>query len=298
MNFKNKKMRDIKSFCKIFDLSVPSFEDFDYYRQQLSRIERWKNLDELVALHEKAEDEIGDMFEYRVRKIDEVIEFVKNTRAYNDMADDNLIPDYPTSKSFEYSEGIRYLSVDMKMANWQVMKKYDPSFVNELGDTYSEFLSKFGIPEVFHRSKHIRQYIFGNLSPKRQIKAQRAIVEDRIVQALSKHGLKIECIKSDEVIYSFDDIETARKMVEELDSERFSVKAFSIEKVEGFRINNYICLESGETTHREMVGCNGQKFFMLLKKHIFHEPYDIRDLYFRMDGELAVWKKEGMKIEL
>ena len=94
-------MRDIKSFCKIFDLSVPSFEDFDYYRQQLSRIERWKNLDELVALHEKAEDEIGDMFEYRVRKIDEVIEFVKNTRAYNDMADDKLIPDYPTSKNFE-----------------------------------------------------------------------------------------------------------------------------------------------------------------------------------------------------
>ena len=162
----------------MFDLNIASFEDFNYYKEQFSRLERWKGMDELVSLFEKAEEEIEDMFEYRMRKIDEIIDYIKGTRAYNDMVDDNLIPDYPTNKNYEYSEGVNYLSIDLKMANWQAMKKYDPSFVNELGEEYSDLLNKFDVPEVFHRSKHFRQYIFGNLNPKRQIKMQRVLVQD------------------------------------------------------------------------------------------------------------------------
>lgn len=290
-------MKDIKSFCKMFDLNVASFDDFDYYKNQFSRINRWKNLDDLVALYEKAESEIGDMFEYRMSKIDEIVAFVKGTRAYNDMADENLIPDFPINKNFEYSEGVNYLSIDLKMANWQAMKKYDPSFVNELGETYSEFLNKFGVPEVFHKSKHFRQYIFGNLNPKKQIKVQRVMVED-IKNAMSKYGLKIECIKHDEIIYSFEKIEDVREIIEGLDGEDFTITPFTVKKVENFRINQYLCKDSGEMLHSEPVGCNGHKFFMYLKKYIFNEPYDIRDLYFRMDGELAIWNTEKLKLEL
>ena len=290
-------MKDIKSFCKMFDLNIANFDDFEYYKNQFSRINRWKNLDDLVALYEKAESEIGDMFEYRMSKIDEIVAFVKGTRAYNDMADENLIPDFPINKNFEYSEGVNYLSIDLKMANWQAMKKYDPSFVNELGDTYSEFLNKFGVPEVFHKSKHFRQYIFGNLNPKKQIKVQRVMVED-IKNAMSKYGLKIECIKHDEIIYSFEKIEDVREIIEGLDGEDFTITPFTIKKVENFRINQYLCKDSGEILHSEPVGCNGHKFFMYLKKYIFNEPYDIRDLYFRMDGELAIWSTEKLKLEL
>lgn len=289
-------MKDIKSFCKMFDLNVPSFDEFDYYKNQFSRLDRWKNLDELIKLYESAESEIVDMFEYRMNKIDEIITFIKSTRAYNDMVDDNLIPDYPTNKGFEYSEGVNYLSVDLRMANWQAMKKYDPDFINELGDTYSVLLNKFDVPEIFHKSKHFRQYIFGNLNPKRQIKMQRVLVQD-VINALQKHGLKIECVKNDEVIYSFDNIEDVREIIEGLDGDDFMVRAFTIKKVENFRINQYLCKDSGEILHSEPVGCNGHKFFMYLKKYIFNEPYDIRDLYFRMDGELAIWNTEKLKLK-
>jgi nucleoside diphosphate kinase len=290
-------MKDIKSFCKMFDLNVASFEDFDYYRDQFSRLDRWKNMDDLVSLYEKAELNIDDMFKYRMDKIEEIIDFIKGTRAYNDMVDDNLIPDYPTNKNFEYFEGVNYLSIDLRMANWQAMKKYDPSFINELGETYSDLLNKFEVPEVFHRSKHFRQYIFGNLNPKRQIKMQRVLVQD-IFNALEKYGLKVECIKHDEIIYSFNKIEDVREIIEGLDGEDFTVRAFSIKKVENFRINQYLCKDSGKILHSEPVGCNGHKFFMYLKKYIFNEPYDIRDLYFRMDGELAIWNTDNLKLEL
>ena len=290
-------MRDIKSFCKMFDLNVASFEDFDYYKSQFSKLERWKNMDELVALYENAEEEIEDIFGYRMSKIDEIISFIKGARAYNDMADENLSPDYPVNKSFEYSEGVKYLSIDLKMANWQAMKKYDPSFINELGETYSELLNKFEVPEVFHKSKHFRQYIFGNLNPKKQMKVQRVLVED-IKNAMSRYNLKIECIKHDEIIYSFEDIKDVREIIEGLDGDDFTVRAFTIKKVENFRINQYLCKDSGEILHSEPVGCNGHKFFMYLKKYIFNEPYDIRDLYFRMDGELAIWNTEKLKLKL
>ena len=281
----------------MFDLNIASFEDFNYYKEQFSRLERWKGMDELVSLFEKAEEEIEDMFEYRMRKIDEIINFIKGTRAYNDMVDDNLIPDYPTNKNYEYSEGVNYLSIDLKMANWQAMKKYDPSFVNELGEEYSDLLNKFDVPEVFHRSKHFRQYIFGNLNPKRQIKMQRVLVQD-IYNALSKYNLKVEFIKNDEIIYSFEKIEDVREIIEGLNGDDFTVRAFTIKRVENFRINQYLCKDSGEILHSEPVGCNGHKFFMYLKKYIFNEPYDIRDLYFRMDGELAIWNTDKLKLEL
>jgi hypothetical protein len=123
------------------------------------------------------------------------------------------------------------------------------------------------------------------------------MIED-IKNAMSKYGLKIECIKHDEIIYSFEKIEDVREIIEGLDGEDFTITPFTIKKVENFRINQYLCKDSGEILHSEPVGCNGHKFFMYLKKYIFNEPYDIRDLYFRMDGELAIWSTDNLKLEL
>ena len=37
---------------------------------------------------------------------------------------------------------------------------------------------------------------------------------------------------------------------------------------------------------------------MVLKNDIFDEPMDVRDLYFRMDGELSVWMIPGLELIL
>ncbi len=36
-----------------------------------------------------------------------------------------------------------------------------------------------------------------------------------------------------------------------------------------------------------MAGSNGNLFFLNLKKYILNEPIDIRDLFFRMDGNFS-----------
>ena len=207
-----------------------------------------------------------------------------------------MLPDLPTNKNFEYSEGVKYLSVDIKMANWESLKRYDPSFVNELGDSYSDLLNKFDVPEVFHRSKQLRQYIFGNLNPKRQIKAQRVMIED-LMNGLSRYNLKVEYIKTDEVIYSFENLAEIADILLGFDDDIFKCKVFTIKRIEDFRVNEYIDTKRG-LIHSDLVGCNGHKYFINLKKYIFKEELDIRDLYFRMDGDLAIWNTEGLKLEL
>lgn len=287
-------MRDVKGFCKLLDISMPDYTHFDYYIDQLSKLEKFKNIKELISLYEEAEDKYGDLYEYRFKKANEIIDFLKNTRAYNELQDDNLIPDYSTTKNFEYSEEKKYISIDIRKANWMVLKKYDPEFAPELGNSYEDFISKFDVPEIFNHSKQLRQFIFGNINPKRQMKAQRVIVQE-VLDKYSHLNLDIACIKNDEVIYSFDDLNQVDEIINTIDLERFKIKLFTVERVKDFRINTYLS-EKGDVLHKEMVGCNGNLFFLYLKQFIFNEDLDIRDLYFKMDGNLAIWNVEGLKI--
>lgn len=289
-------MKDVKGFCKLFDLNITDYDEFDYYIEQLTKIDRWKNLGELITLYKKTEDDLGDLFEYRIKKSNEIIEFLQNTRAFNELNEDNLIPDYPITKTFQYNEGVKYLSIDIKKANWVVLKKYDPEFVNELCDSYDELLDRFEVPELFRHSKQFRQYIFGNVNPKKQGKCQRVIIEE-FINRFKHLNLEISCIKNDEVIYSYNDISEIDEILKSIDRDLFKIKLFTLKKIQGFRINFYTD-EYENYIHKEMVGCNGNQFFLYLKKYILEEPIDIRDLYFRMDGNIAIWKVDGLEINL
>ena len=77
----------------------------------------------------------------------------------------------------------------------------------------------------------------------------------------------------------------------------FKCKAFTIRKIEDFRINDYIDVDTSNISS-DIVGCNGHKYFINLKKYVFNEDLDIRDLYFRMDGDLAIWNMDNLKVEL
>lgn len=289
-------MRDIKGFCKLFEINIPDYNHFDYYIDQLSKLEKWKDVRNLLELYLLAEGEVGDVFDFKVQKSNQIIDFIKSTRAYAELNDDNLIPDLPTTKNFSYNDKSWYLSVDIRMANWYILKKYDPDFLNELGDSWEGLLNRFGMPEVFHHSKSLRQFIFGNLNPKRQIKAQRVVIQE-LINRLEPLQLSIACVKNDEVIFELDDISIVEKILSEVDTKIFKTKLYKVERVDDFRINHYYN-PSGSLLYKDLVGCNSHIFYLNLKKLILLENIDIRDLFFRMDGNLAIWNYEGLKLEL
>jgi hypothetical protein len=190
----------------------------------------------------------------------------------------------------------KYISIDINKANWVVLKNYDPEFAPELGDSYDDFIAKFDVPEIFNYSKQLRQYIFGNINPKRQGKAQRVITE-RLLNRYKHLNLEIACVKNDEVIYSFDSFDQINEILTTVDKSLFKTKLFTVKRIEDFRINTYLS-ETGKELYKEMVGCNGNLFFLYLKKYVLNETLDIRDLYFKMDGNLAIWNVEGLKVSL
>jgi hypothetical protein len=288
-------MRDIKGFCKLFDLNIPVYSEFDYYIGQLSKVPKFSNLSNLIKLYEEAESNIDDLYEYRLEKSKEIIEFLKGTRAYEELIYDNLIPDLPTTKNFHYEEGRKYISIDLKKANWLSVKKYDPHFLNELGNTYEEFLDKFNIPNILKQSKSFRQFIFGNINPKKQIKAQRLMIQG-VIDEIGDF-LQLECIRHDEVIYSFDKFSDISSICSDYDNNIYNFKIFTVDRVEDFKIENYYNTK-GDLTGRSMVGCNGNLYYINLKKHITGESLDIRDLYFRTENRLAIWYDENLKVSL
>lgn len=289
-------MKDIRSFCKLFELNIPDYQHFDYYISQLSKLDKYHNIYDLIELYKIAESVTDDIYQFKIEKSNQIIDFIKSTRAYGELNEDNLIPDLPTTKNFFYSEDNRYLSIDIKKANWHILKKYDPEFINELGDSYELLLTKFGLPEVFQYSKTLRQFIFGNLNPKRQIKAQRVVVEE-IVQKFEPLNLEIACIKPDEIIYVVNNDEILQKILNEIDYNVFKTKIYRVERLDDFRLHSYYD-KFDNFLHKELVGCNSHTFYINLKKYILNQPVEIKDLYFRMDGNLAIWNFDGLKLEL
>lgn len=289
-------MKDPKSFIKLFDLNVPNIEHFDYYISQLQKTPKFKDLGQFLEMYRDAESSIGDdAYGFRKSKSEEIIDFIKSTNAYNELCYDKNLVDFPTSTSIHYDEKIKYISIDLRSANWVALKSYDPDHINELGSTYEEFLSKFNLPKVFIHSKYLRQFIFGNVNPKRLIKVQRNLIQD--VVRKYQDVLILEGVRNDEAIFSFEDYSQIQEIIRDIDQIKYKIKIFSIQRIEDFRVDS-IFDHHGNFLYKEMFGVDGTQFFIKLKEYITGEALDIRDLYFRSNGKLALWCHEKLKCDI
>lgn len=284
-------MKNTKDFIKLFDLNVPDQKHFDYYIAQLSKTLKFSNIYDLIKMFEDVD--IDDFYEYKIQKSQEIIDFIKTTNAYAELCYDNNLDDLPTNKSFTYEEGVKYFSIDLRSANWVSLKRYDQQ--NQLGDTYSDFLRLFGLPEIFIHSKYLRQFIFGNVNPKKQQKVQRNLIQE-VVRQFS-NDLTVECVKNDEVIFSFKDFSEISPIISSLDESKYKVKILTIQRVEDFRIDTHYNIE-GNPISNEIVGVNGQQFYLKLKQYITGEKLDVRDLYFKQDGKLAIWMVDDLDVKI
>lgn len=278
-------MKNKKDFIKLFDLNIPHFDHFDYYIDQLSKTDRFKDIKYYLELFEEADSSIDDFYAYKMSKSSDIIEFIKSTNTYTEMTLDKNLTSFPTNKSLQYEEDRIYLSVDLRSANWYSLKLYDQQ--NELGHSYEEFLEKFDLPKVFTHSKYLRQFIFGNVNPKKQQIIQRNIMQKDVIRKFDSE-FEIEGVKNDEVVFILNDFKDSDKIINNIDHERFKIRIFKIERVEDFRIFNYYDSE-GNFIRKEMIGCSGNQFYMKLKEYITGEKINIKDLYFKSEGKLALW---------
>lgn len=287
-------MKNKKDFIKLFDLNIPNETHFEYYLEQLSKTNRYKDIKYFLQLFEESDPNIEDFYQYKMEKSKEIIDFIKVSNTYTELTLDKNLVDFPVNKTIHYEEDKIYLSLDIKSANWISLKLYDQN--NELGDTYEDFLNKFNVPKVLIYSKYLRQFIFGNINPKKQQKVQRNIIQKDIIRKYDTI-FDIEGVKNDEVIFSLNSFKDSSKIINEVDLNKYSYKIFTCKRVEDFRIDSHFN-ENGDLIQKEMVGCSGNQFYWKLKQYITNEKIDIRDLYFKNEGKLAIWLHDDLHVSI
>ena len=112
---------------------------------------------------------------------EEAIEFIKNTDTYKilnecDISNYNIgSPSIPQKDVYkENNIGKSFVSIDLRKANYTSLKIFEELLYKtdtaDFPNTYEEFIKKFTSYDYFINSKNLRQVIFGNCNPKRQIK--------------------------------------------------------------------------------------------------------------------------------
>ncbi len=98
------------------------------------------------------------------------------------------------------NDGKRFLSFDMKKANFSALHHYAPAIFHN-ADTWEEFIGRYTNNRHIIQSKYIRQVILGNCNPKRHITYEKYLM-DNILTQLEENSISIEKV----VFFSNDEI--------------------------------------------------------------------------------------------
>ena len=259
------KERLNQRFAKDFNLPISIFDEemFEYYHELYKDI--WPE-EEWTALNKEIMQDYNGNFEAWLQHYaevrDKIITTILESPTYNNFNNCNMsvyelpkevkalsIPDR-TSYTQEY-EGHRYLSIDLKKANFQALV-----YADVLDDkSYEDLISKFDNSFYFKKSKYTRQVIFGKLNPKRTTTVEKFIMANIFkylslqsrydtVIASNKGICKPFSFKTDEFIWEVTgditeaDLEKLTHVLQESFGYSVRCEYYKIEKLPIFNNNN------------------------------------------------------------
>lgn len=172
-----------KRFVSDYNLPIPlhnkTWEGFRYYLnlydEEFNTIDKWNRLMFRIFKCHNGDTSafLKDFYDRR----ESIVQFFHNNPAQAEFTSMDMnqfaVPDRPqVSKNNVYNgdgDGQIFISVDLKKANFQAMKYVNPALVNN-AETYEEFVDTFAPGmEYFADSKYLRQVVFGQSCPKRQV---------------------------------------------------------------------------------------------------------------------------------
>ena len=291
-------------FVKDYNLPINIYDDrlFNYY----IGLYDFFPVDTYVKLCQNVEEKYGgnvslwldDCAKVRDAAIFGVIESDKY-KSFNDSK--NLLKEYDIDiKVGEHSlysqetDGKRYVSIDLKKANFQALK-----FAGVLDDaSYEDFITKYDGDEYIINSKYLRQVIFGKMNPGRTVKVEKYIVSKihEIVSPVFPEW-KLYSFNSDELIYSLDDFypgeDTLNSIVGavkellgvEVRAECVEIKKLPIVNVNGNGVDAYV--RTNINTNESVLKKASTTFFPQIYKLWKGKAIQDEDLYVYFDDQLA-----------
>lgn len=157
------------SRMNLYDTAFDTKRKFDMFLETLSHFETEQDY---FAAYNKLKDD--------------VINYLRSQEAMERFMQEDLNSDtfklkntnFPKHDIFKRTfDGKFFVSIDMKKANFTALRHYDSSIVGGK-NSYEEFIGMFTDFEYFKQSKYIRQVVFGNCNPKRQVAYQKRLMDE------------------------------------------------------------------------------------------------------------------------
>lgn len=205
----------LKRFVKDYSLPIQVVQQpyFDYYlnlyNNDYNTKEKFNLLKDAISKYNSEEEFLNQYYIIR----DNIINSTKTTKSFQEFNTMNLdkfnVPNknYPKHDIFNLGNVDKYfMSIDLTKANFQALKYFNKEIVLNC-DTYNDLISMYTDLNYMKESKYLRQVIFGNMNPKRQVKIERYIIEKVLNYILEKNFFKedsIRMVSNDEIIFELE----------------------------------------------------------------------------------------------
>lgn len=288
-------------------IPIPLPEYFDYY---LDMTDPYYDSKKKLELFKTDCIKLGGLHQLRKKINDvseEIIQSIKNNpdfQLFRSMK--QVTPDIVKGKFYNASNcnnSKYYISIDIKTANFSVMKSYFPSLFMNYND-WDSFISNFTDSQFIIKSKLLREIIFGKLGVASQINKLCPIFIEKVVKFIEKYHefnmfsiSNAVCITADEVIFSVSsdfDITLINRLIEIINTEfpnLFHVKPFKLIKLgsKQYFVKKYI--DSNGGICRDEFKCCPDKFIMQCIKYHQNKHITDVDLKFIDEGYVATYMK-------
>jgi hypothetical protein len=202
------------------------------------------------------------------------------------------------------NDGKTFISFDMKKGNFTALRHYDERIVKSC-QNYEDFLGFFTKESHLIYSKYIRQVIFGNVNPRRQVAYEQYLM-DKVLDKILKHfnPEQVVFFSTDEIILEIEDKEILIKkdivenIVTESVAEKINIRAefFELRKISG--TDGFIKkILIGEKDY-EIKGVNNLKMPFVLRKIKGEEYKDSDFVFIHEDMLVNILKAPEINISL
>lgn len=200
----NRKL--VQRFVKDYDLPINIFDawHFEYYASlyDFFPMDAWNCLEKTIR--ERFDFSAEKWLDYCQGVRDNAINCIKNSKFYakfnlGDMSQYAVKPPVGERSCYtEETDGTIFLSIDLRKANFQAMKYAGVLY----DDTYDDFIERAGGDDYIKGSKYLRQVIFGNCNPSRQVTIEKYLINRVYCLVKDKYlNLDLFSMNSDEVVF-------------------------------------------------------------------------------------------------
>ena len=290
-------------FCRDNKLNIQLFDEpyFGERVEAFGQLDKYREFEKLISERFSGNEEL--YFEHYNNVKDTIINYIKDSEVYQrlQLMDMNMYTcSYNIKQSDVYKEpniGHKFISIDMSKANFSALVHFSKHYNIDFCDSYNwdDFISRFTDIKHIKESKYIRQVVFGNCNPKRQITYEKYLMCE-VLTKLTSHMMlfnieDVYSLCSDEIIInadnlSDDDIREIEHQVSRL-SEAFvplTFEYFTLGKV----IDTDAFIKKIHNKSDELkLKCAGPIESLFIVKHIKRLPIKDNDFIFKYNGDLC-----------